>query len=129
MQCLESEAQVSSAGFSSASRLPWPRGPITRGHPFGKLLGEFLNEVRTQSGMSQTELAAALETTQPAISKLERARHMPSLGMLIRIAEVTRTPMVIKARLRYPGMFSDTLELWPLPQSISQWQDFEDLYP
>lgn len=95
--------------------LPWPRGALPRGHLFGKELSAFINEIRTQAGMTQTELAAALDTTQPAVWKLEQARHMPSLGMLIRIAEATRTPMTLTAKLRYKGLYPGTLQLWPLP--------------
>ena len=96
--------------------LPWPRSLTPRRHPFGQLMAEFLVEVRVQGGMTQSELAAALDTTQPAIAKLETARHLPSIGMLVRIAEVTRIPMVLQADFRHPAFYPDTLPLWPPPE-------------
>jgi DNA-binding XRE family transcriptional regulator len=97
---------------------PWPRSLTPRGHPFGRQMAEFLCEVRIQAGMTQADLAGALDTTQPAIAKLESARHLPSVGMLVRIAEATRTPMAIVAALRNPARVTDRVELWPPPGSL-----------
>lgn len=97
---------------------PWPRRLTPRGHPFGRQMAEFLCEVRIQSGMTQAGLAGALDTTQPAIAKLESARHLPSVGMLVRIAEATCTPMAIVATLHNPALVTDRVELWPPPGAL-----------
>lgn len=97
--------------------LPWPRSLTPRAHPFGRLMAEFLVEVRSQALMSQADLAAALDTTQPAIAKLETARHLPSIGMLVRIAEVTRIPMELRADLPGRASLTDAVPLWPPPES------------
>ena len=97
---------------------PWPRRITPYGHPFGQAMAAFLCEVRIQARMTQAGLAGALDTTQPAIAKLESARHLPSVGMLVRIAEATCTPMAIVATLRSPAGLTDRVELWPPPASL-----------
>ena len=103
--------------------LPWPRSLTPRAHPFGRCIAEFLVEVRVQAGMTQSELAGAIDTTQPAIAKLETARHLPSLGMLVRIAEVTKIPIALKADFPRPPRFPDVVPLWPPPdtQARGRW--------
>ena len=81
-------------------------------------MAEFLVEVRSQAGMTQAELAGALDTTQPAIAKLETARHLPSIGMLVRIAEATQVPMILQAEFRRKAYFPDTVPLWPPPERM-----------
>jgi transcriptional regulator with XRE-family HTH domain len=43
-------------------------------------------QLREKVGISQTELAARVKMSQPAIARLERGDHMPSLTTLWRIA-------------------------------------------
>jgi transcriptional regulator with XRE-family HTH domain len=40
-------------------------------------LGALIREARQQAGLSQTELAAMLETTQPVVSRWERGHDAP----------------------------------------------------
>lgn len=96
--------------------LPWPRGPMMPRHPFARAMGELICDMRLGAALTQAALAAALETTQPAISKLEAGRHAPSLGMLIRIAEATQTPLRVNASFRGKAFFRDSVDLWPLPE-------------
>ena len=97
---------------------PWPRRITPLGHPFGLAMAEFLCEIRIQARMTQADLAAAIDTTQPAIAKLETARHLPSIGMLVRIAEATRTPVALVAKFRNPDVASDQVALWPPPHFV-----------
>lgn len=47
-----------------------------------------IKELRTQAGLSVSELAARLDLTQPNVSKIENARISVSLDLLYRIADV-----------------------------------------
>jgi len=52
-------------------------------------IGQMIYEARTKAGLTQTQLARRLDTTQSVISRLESADYEGhSLGMLRRIAEV-----------------------------------------
>jgi len=46
-----------------------------------------VREARRRAGLTQSELAARVGTSQPAIARYERARAMPDLTTLQRIAE------------------------------------------
>lgn len=46
-----------------------------------------VREARSRAGLSQTELARRVGTSQPAIARYERARVMPDLATLLRIVE------------------------------------------
>jgi ribosome-binding protein aMBF1 (putative translation factor) len=50
---------------------------------------------RTKRGWSQTELAEAIGTRQPVISRLERGEGNPSLRTLERIAEALDVPLSV----------------------------------
>ena len=53
--------------------------------PVYELVGAMV-EARHEAGLTQSELAARLGTTQSAIARLENAHHMPSLEMVTRYA-------------------------------------------
>jgi transcriptional regulator with XRE-family HTH domain len=59
----------------SASAARWPVWALVR-------------EARRRAGLTQLELARRAGTSQPAIARYERARAMPDLATLHRIAEV-----------------------------------------
>ena len=46
---------------------------------------------RTGAGLSQAELAARMETSQPFVARLEGGRTLPSLRTLLKVAEATGT--------------------------------------
>jgi transcriptional regulator with XRE-family HTH domain len=46
-----------------------------------------IREARRRAGVTQTELAKRVGTSQPAIARYERARSMPDLDTLHRIVE------------------------------------------
>ncbi|MFD3815172.1 helix-turn-helix transcriptional regulator [Streptomyces rubiginosohelvolus] len=53
-------------------------------------------EGRTALGLTQGELAARSGTKQPAISGLESAKKLPTLGLLIRVAAALDRRLVIR---------------------------------
>ena len=55
----------------------------------GEIFGLHLRELRTKRGLTQTELAESSRTAPAFISKLERGVTTPTLGMLIRLADVS----------------------------------------
>jgi len=55
-----------------------------------RAVSERINWLRKQNGLSQEELAAALQVSQPAVSKYLRNR-VPSAEILLRLAQVGRT--------------------------------------
>ena len=50
--------------------------------------GELVRERREELGWSQTQLAKAAGTGQAMISRIESDRVSPTVGMLVRLAEV-----------------------------------------
>ncbi len=59
---------------------------------------EFLNELREQQGLTQTELAERMAVSQSAVSKLER-RPDPSLDALRAYAAALGGEVVVLVRL------------------------------
>ncbi len=54
------------------------------------VVSERINWLRKQNGLSQEELAAALQVSQPAVSKYLRSR-VPPAETLLRLAQLGRT--------------------------------------
>lgn len=54
-------------------------------------LGERITELRSQIGMSQYELAAAMEVSRQAVSKWENGQSCPDAMHLIRLSEILDT--------------------------------------
>jgi len=46
---------------------------------------------RAHAGISQAELAARMETSQPFVARLESGRTLPSMRTLLKVAEATGT--------------------------------------
>jgi ribosome-binding protein aMBF1 (putative translation factor) len=53
--------------------------------PIFAVVGEMI-EARQAAGLTQTELAARMGTSQSVIARLENARHMPTFDMIARYA-------------------------------------------
>ena len=77
-------------------------------------IAQTLIDARKAAGLSQATLAERMSTTQPAISKVESGRAVPTLGFLERTApsptveEVLRHTRREHAELHRPG-FADVL--------------------
>ena len=61
-------------------------------------LAERVRRTRQKLGMTQTELAARIGSTQPAMARLEAGGVTPSLETLHRIAEALGLELVIDLR-------------------------------
>ncbi len=59
----------------------------------------WLNEIRFQAGCTQAELAARIETTQPAFSKWENGHNLISLDVLGRLGVCSQIPIALYAEL------------------------------
>ena len=53
--------------------------------PIFAIVGELI-DARQAAGLTQTQIAARMGTTQSVIARLEAARHMPSFDMVTRYA-------------------------------------------
>jgi len=51
---------------------------------------------RTAAGLSQSDLAEQLNTTQSVVARLESTSHMPSVSTLKRVAKATRSRLKIE---------------------------------
>ncbi|WP_171053365.1 helix-turn-helix domain-containing protein [Streptomyces marianii] len=68
-------------------------------------IAQQVHDLRHEKGVSQSDLASRAGTRQPHVSRLEAARSLPSLELLVRIAEgldatitVTLTPRSAQPR-------------------------------
>jgi UDP-N-acetylglucosamine 1-carboxyvinyltransferase len=57
-------------------------------------IGTLIQETRQNKGMTQSDLAKALKTSQSAINRIEKGGQNISLDMLARISEVLSSPIV-----------------------------------
>ena len=53
-------------------------------------------KVRTRAGLTHSELAERMHTTQSTIARLESGRTMPSMRALARYAEATGSRAVVR---------------------------------
>lgn len=60
-----------------------------------KELGNLVREIRKAAGLSQTQLAAAMGTSQGAITRLESGNGSPTLETLRKVADATNTNLSI----------------------------------
>jgi ribosome-binding protein aMBF1 (putative translation factor) len=60
-------------------------------------LAELVYTLRTRAGLTQTELARRMGTTQSSIARIERGGSLPTLNMLARLAHATGSPLRIAA--------------------------------
>lgn len=51
---------------------------------------------RNRAGLTQTELARKMKTTQPVVARLEGGRTQPSLRTLQRLAQATDSRLMIR---------------------------------
>ena len=63
-------------------------------------LAELVYALRTRAGLTQTELARRMGTTQSSIARIEGGGSLLTLDMLARLAHATGTPL----RLAAPGI-------------------------
>jgi len=59
-------------------------------------LARELITARTRAGLTQSELAERMQTTQSTIARLESGRTMPSMRTLARYAEATESRAVVR---------------------------------
>jgi DNA-binding XRE family transcriptional regulator len=84
----------------------------------GQLAG-LVYALRTRAGLTQTELARRMGTTQSSIARIESGGSLPTLDMLARLAHATGTPLGLAA----PGITDGELggaSYHGLPTSSSQ---------
>jgi len=60
---------------------------LTKTAPEGVIFGQRLHELRTARNLTQDELAERCGSNRPFISNLERGVKVPSLTMILRLAE------------------------------------------
>ena len=60
-------------------------------------LAELACTLRTRAGLTQTELARRMGTTQSSIARVESGGSLPTLGMLARLAHATGATLRIAA--------------------------------
>ena len=58
-------------------------------------IAQTLIDARKAAGLSQATLAERMGTTQPAISKVESGRAVPTLGFLERVAKAIGAPVTV----------------------------------
>jgi ribosome-binding protein aMBF1 (putative translation factor) len=63
-------------------------------------LAELVYSLRTRAGLTQTELARRMGTTQSSIARIEGGGSLPTLDMLSRLANATGSTL----RLGAPGI-------------------------
>jgi ribosome-binding protein aMBF1 (putative translation factor) len=63
-------------------------------------LAELVYAVRTRAGLTQTELARRMGTTQSSIARIESGGSLPTVDLLARLSRATGTPIQISS----PGL-------------------------
>ena len=63
-----------------------------------KELGQRLSSARDSAGVTQTQVAKRMKTTQPVIARLESGRELPSTRTLARFAAAIGRHLVIEFR-------------------------------
>jgi transcriptional regulator with XRE-family HTH domain len=66
-----------------------------------------LTKARVRSGLTQTHLAAAMGTTQPAVARAESGYRLPSIEFIERWAKATGRPITLTlggSRSRVPSL-------------------------
>lgn len=82
---------------------PADRDEYDRARAAAELAGavaELVYAMRTQVGLTQTELARRMGTTQSSIARIEGGGSLPTIDMLARLARATGVPV----RLEAPGV-------------------------
>ncbi len=63
-------------------------------HDLAFEVGHMVVEARIMQGVTQAQLAELVGTKQPAIARIENGNHLPSLGILEKIAQAFNTYLV-----------------------------------
>lgn len=101
--------------------------------PVSATLGQRIRAARRDAGMSQGQLAAALNTTQSAISLYEAGQRSVGIDMLLNVARILNRPLhyflgddgdMLYVRDSDIAQLIDELERHPedLPDLLSYWQ-------
>jgi ribosome-binding protein aMBF1 (putative translation factor) len=61
-------------------------------------IGKVVKKFREQAGLSQTQLAAVLDASQPTIGRMEMGRVSPTFMTLIRLAHALNVNLTINIR-------------------------------
>lgn len=73
--------------------------------------GKLIREARERAGLTQSELAQRLETSQSTIARLESTRSNPRLATLERTLAATGTQLEVSLRpSSYPGIDESLIE-------------------
>lgn len=59
------------------------------------MIAAALIEARAGAGLTQTQLAKKIKSTQPAVARLESGKQLPSATTLLKIAKATGTKLQI----------------------------------
>lgn len=103
------------------------------GAPVSATLGQRIRTARRDAGMSQGQLAAALSTTQSAISLYEAGQRSVGIDMLLNVARILNRPLhyflgedgdMLYVRDSDIAQLISELEKHPedLPELLSYWQ-------
>ena len=79
---------------------PQDREDYDRAYATATLAGQLaalVYTLRTRAGLTQTELARRMGTTQSSIARIESGGSLPTLDMLARLAHATGSPLRIAA--------------------------------
>lgn len=87
-------------------------------------LGERIKSARLREGLTQEELAKAINTTKAAISRYESGKRNPSGGLLEKIAAVLNTTVVEL----YVGMTADEFTRKSMDEYEAYERELEDYY-
>jgi transcriptional regulator with XRE-family HTH domain len=82
---------------------PADRDEYDRARSAAELAGsvaELVYGMRSRAGLTQTELAARMGTTQSSVARMESGGSLPTIEMLARLAQATGVPV----RLEAPGV-------------------------
>lgn len=83
---------------------PWPMGPEGLTNDWIRELVGRLAQHRTDSGLSQAEVARRMGTSQPYVARLEAAAIDPRLSTVLRYAAVMAGGLILA------GILKDLLE-------------------
>jgi transcriptional regulator with XRE-family HTH domain len=78
-------------------------------------LAELVYTLRTRAGLTQTELARRMGTTQSSIARIESGGSLPTLNMLARLAHATGTPLRLAAPESPTSTSAEPPDQIPLP--------------
>jgi uncharacterized protein len=69
-------------------------------------IGDLIRDARLAGGMTQAELAARANTSQPAVNRYERGVSLPSLPTLERLVRATGRSLALETTARREGLLS-----------------------